>query len=429
MLIDENFVSEVVSLDGSGGSGGVEVWERPSDWLPMPDVLATEQKVVGLVAITNTTANHLSIQCQGAYTVDWGDGSSPANFTSGSTASKNIAWGDISGSTLTTRGYRQALVIITPQSGQNLTLIDFKISFSGIGYTVDQNRWLDLIVSAPDCGVPGFSSISSTPRMRWLERIQWISKNSSNISGDYLFFELRSLQKVELPPGSWKFNNVVGLWRNCRLMRDFPEIDTSICTDMSLMHSGCTSAVSIPQYDFSSATTLENFAASCVSLLEYGDIIAPNCTQIGGIFNGCSCLSRLGSLSFGAPLVEPFNCIVGTLLETITLFNTSGVTSMFSFISTNLKLREVPAFDLSATTSANVIVSHTSIQRSLVTGYRYTHSYTNCALSRDAIVEIFNNLGTAVGAQTITVTGCPGAASLSGADLAIATGKGWTVAT
>jgi len=50
-------------------------------------------------------------------------------------------------------------------------------------------------------------------------------------------------------------------------------------------------------------------------------------------------------------------------------------------------------------------------------------------LSRAAIVSIFTNLGTAVGAQTVTVTGNHGVPDLTAPDLAIATDKGWTVAT
>lgn len=44
------------------------------------------------------------------------------------------------------------------------------------------------------------------------------------------------------------------------------------------------------------------------------------------------------------------------------------------------------------------------------------------------IINIFNRLATVVD-QTITIAGNPGTASLTGADLLIATSKGWTVIT
>jgi hypothetical protein len=58
--------------------------------------------------------------------------------------------------------------------------------------------------------------------------------------------------------------------------------------------------------------------------------------------------------------------------------------------------------------------------------FQRTVSFQNCQLSRDAIVEIFNNLAVVVSA-TITITGNWGVTALSAADLLIATDKGWTV--
>jgi hypothetical protein len=59
--------------------------------------------------------------------------------------------------------------------------------------------------------------------------------------------------------------------------------------------------------------------------------------------------------------------------------------------------------------------------------FQRTVLFANCQLSRDAIVEIFNNLATVTPPQTITITGNWGVTALSAADLLIATSKGWTV--
>lgn len=45
-------------------------------------------------------------------------------------------------------------------------------------------------------------------------------------------------------------------------------------------------------------------------------------------------------------------------------------------------------------------------------------------LNSDQLNNVFTNLGTAAGVQTITITGNPGAATCN---TAIATAKGWTV--
>jgi Flp pilus assembly protein TadG len=58
-----------------------------------------------------------------------------------------------------------------------------------------------------------------------------------------------------------------------------------------------------------------------------------------------------------------------------------------------------------------------------------TVSFLNCQLSRDAIVEIFNNLvdRTLTTPATITITGNWGVTALSAGDLLTATNKNWVV--
>ena len=52
-------------------------------------------------------------------------------------------------------------------------------------------------------------------------------------------------------------------------------------------------------------------------------------------------------------------------------------------------------------------------------------SYTG--LDRMALVNLFNSMPTVTDSQVCNITGCNGAADLTAEDLAIATGKGWTV--
>jgi len=63
-----------------------------------------------------------------------------------------------------------------------------------------------------------------------------------------------------------------------------------------------------------------------------------------------------------------------------------------------------------------------------ITGSRFAISFASMKLSRQEIAGIFTALGTASGAQTVTVTGNHGVPDLTAADLLIATNKGWTVA-
>ena len=122
---------------------------------------------------------------------------------------------------------------------------------------------------------------------------------------------------------------------------------------------------------------------------------------------------------------EVFNgCII---LKEAPLFDTSQCTDIdYAFYNCS-NLYYLPAYDFSSVTTATNAFGAAILRWSDVYGIVVSHSYNNCKLSREAIVNIFNNLGTASGSKTITVTNNPGSGDLTATDIAIATGKGWTV--
>jgi hypothetical protein len=61
-------------------------------------------------------------------------------------------------------------------------------------------------------------------------------------------------------------------------------------------------------------------------------------------------------------------------------------------------------------------------------GLTVTTSFYNCSMTREGIVDLFNSLGTAKNSsQYIDLRYNPGNADLTPEDIAIATGKGWTL--
>lgn len=93
-------------------------------------------------------------------------------------------------------------------------------------------------------------------------------------------------------------------------------------------------------------------------------------------------------------------------------------------------LERVPALNMSAVTTGNfadIFAASRSVSRCEAFGATFSISFVNCKLNRAEIVEIFTNLGTASGAQNVTVTGNHGVADLTPTDELIATNKGWTV--
>ena len=94
------------------------------------------------------------------------------------------------------------------------------------------------------------------------------------------------------------------------------------------------------------------------------------------------------------------------------MFNNCTSISIVSFTTTAL------------TTTTNMFNSCISIQRTILTGLTRGVSLLNCQMSATELNSFFNALGTASGAQTITVTGNPGASTCN---TSIATTKGFTV--
>jgi hypothetical protein len=373
-LTEDNQLYEIFSKIKGGGEEG---WQRPSDWLPLPDISSTEG-ISGLYAVWNTDSNFLAFTILGAYDVDWGDGNS-GSYASGATAEHIYDWNDLSSSTLTTKGYRQAIVTITPASGDALTSIDFNVKHSTVGLASGATTgWLDVEVNAPSCTSSGlFSGSAVFHRLLEQATIHAWGGTSFNL----MFNECASLQN----PLLYNTNNVTNfssMFRRCRALQTIPLFDTSSGTNFSGMFLSCESLQTIPLFDTSSGT---NFS---------------------GMFSLCGAL------------------------QTIPLFDTSSGTNFSSMFGGCFSLRIIPAFNFGGAAGSFDLIFIVSQINSLfkieVTGVKTNFDISNQLLSSAALNEIYTNLAdlTALPAQTITVTGNYGTA---GDNPTIATAKNWTV--
>lgn len=444
-------------------------WVRPSDWLTMPT--PGTQEVVGLMAVYDDGANYVAVQCQGAYTVDWGDGT-VTNYASNATASYQHVFSAISSSTTTTQGFRQALVRITPQSGQNLTLVSFGVTNATLGKGFAPG-WLEFDIRTPNC-IPTWAGSSNIIRYGRLEKItvrQW----GTTTSVSNLFNTLYNLKSIYIEPTETSaITTMNNMFANCYSLEEVNAFDTSAATNISSMFDGCYSLVTLPLFNFSASTnalgafqncyslttvptlTIGTDASqmffNCTSLETVGLMNTANVTNFTSMFNSCRSLKTLPLLNTSKgtnftnflascnSLVEVplFNTGLATnmtgffngaqMIQYVPAFNTEKVTTVNQMFNNCTNMRELPTFNLSACTVFTTWLGGTSISKSLVYAATRSHSYSNMSLSTANIVLIFTNLGTAAGAQTITVSNNPGYAALTAADRLIATGKGWTIA-
>ena len=147
-------------------------------------------------------------------------------------------------------------------------------------------------------------------------------------------------------------------------------------------------------------------------------------TSTAYMFYACSALQSVPLFNTASvtTMAYMFSSCYG--LHSVPLFNTASVTTMASMFSACFSIKIIEAFVLSSlTTTTSMLNNAISLSKALFTNINVSFSVANLNLSAAALNEIFNNLPTVVG-QTITITGCYGAATC---DQTIATGKGYTV--
>ncbi len=431
-----------------GGGGEPEPYVRPADWLTLPTLTEGQQKFVGLHAVY-PESNFVAFQCSGAYTVDWGDGSNPENFANNATAYHVFDYANFSANTYCDRGYRQAIITITPQDGQNLTSIDLNIKHNQSGLQAYTQGWLDIRVAGSNLTKCGWSS-STTVRRGLLEQYEFVGSNNI-INFSYMFYYCYSLQSIpQLDTSSGNnFTYMLGycyslqsipqldtsqgttfnsMFYYCYSLQSIPQLDTSQGTTFNSMFGSCYSLQSIPQLDTSQGTTFNSMFYSCYSLQSIPQLDTSQGTTFRSMFHSCYSLQSIPQLdtSQGTDFSYMFNYCYS--LQSIPQLDTSQGTTFRSMFGYCSSLQSIPQLDTSqGTTFSGMFSNCSSLSAGKLLGTKITISYSGCKLSRAALVDIFGGLASGVSGQTITITDNWGAQYLTAEDREIATNKGWTI--
>lgn len=202
--------------------------------------------------------------------------------------------------------------------------------------------------------------------------------------------------------------NMYGMFYGCSSLTTIPKLDTSKVRAMAQMFQYCNSLTSIPNLNTSNVESMDSMFSSCGSLTDVPQLDTSNVTNMNSMFNNCRSIISLP------------------------LLNTSKVTSMRYMLGGCQRLTEIPAFDCANCTDVN------SLQGFMLYAYAVTaihlrnikvslDIYSAKNLTREAIVEVLNNLATVTSTQTLDM-GSTNLAKLTDEDKAIATNKGWTLA-
>ena len=277
-------------------------------------------------------------------------------------------------------------------------------------------------------------------------------------NADYLFYEYQGTSIDDLIQYN-DTENVESMSRTFYRSKvvNVPELNTSKVKDFSyaLTYS---SINEFPNWNFSNAETIGYLLSQCRSLKT--DIVINNLSKLSGDYclNGicqqsaiksatlndlnpdtvysldqaffdCGWLTSISlNTTTGVPMKvksmsETFN--YSSQLKTLPLMDLTQCTS-FSVIGCN-SLESIPAYDMSNITSINISNLY-KLAEFHATGMKVSFNISSSTkFTREALVEILNNLATITSTQTLTM-GATNLAKLTDEDKAIATNKGWTLA-
>jgi BspA type Leucine rich repeat region (6 copies) len=372
-------------------------WTRPPDWLPT-NVAVGEQKIqcllhLGGVGSPESDRVHTIYQT-GAYTVNWGDGTTPQNFGAGVTSTHLYDPNNLTGP-LTSTGRKQALVTITAQAGQTLQYINFAQPYYG------GKNWQSSVVEV--VVGPGINNFYTGGVCPWLERIEFLTPMVM-ASGNSMFSNIRSLREI-IGTVSVTGTSADYMFQGCASLVKLPIILTPNITTAINMFSGCTLLPSIPSFYTGKIANWSSMFNACASLVEATlDLVAA--TNITNLFSGCF------------------------LLRTVTLSNMALVQNANGLFTSCYALRETNPLDLSGVTSAanlvGLVANCTNLRKLPFLagkGPRFTFTVNSTILAGTELDALYTALPTVTG-QTITVTSVFGGTT---DNPAIATAKGWTV--
>jgi len=354
-------------------------YTRPTDWLALPTITETDQKFVGLYAVFDNTSNYVAVSATvptGSFQVDWGDGSSPQTYATGATAQYNYNYSTISDSTISTRGYKQVIVTITPVGAGLLTGVDLNKLFVNVPAitTVYNTRWLDIAVASPN--LTSFQIGGAGPVVNFfnIEQVSIIKTAASSLGFfNYLFQNLTGLKSVPVLAGPANWNAANGMFsscfqlinlpslppttavafggstmfQNCYALTQFPTFPTQ-CDNATNMFNNCWAMTVAPEIIFRNAGILTNAFANCQKLVDASQIKIVNLgasTTLSSFFNGCVSLVNAPYLDT-TKVTDMTSMFQGCInLKTVPLYNTITTTSFQSMFQGCVSLQSVPLFD------------------------------------------------------------------------------------
>ena len=369
-------------------------WTRPADWPALPSMTTTDSTFIGLLAVTNDNSNYVAftfITTTGTYNVDWGDGTSSLGVTSNTVAQHQYDYSTL-GTSVTSRGYKTATVVVTPNTGgAGFTAMNLQTKYvltATLGtLNIYTSKWLDISLGSPNLTSCTIGTATLITGMTMLEQVRLYSTSTASSSiANNMFYNCIALQSVPVFNLSSNYNSLISTFRNCISLKNPPILPSTTdtfgvtCTDMfrdcsnleivpdsvfanlenkvgatssmfqscpaliqppmlswpngsfsmNNMFQFCSSLKYVPNYNFKYISNLSNTFASCVNLVYIPNIIAPLCTTISAMCQGCASLATVPILSLPSCTIADTVFSGCRSIRTVPALNLPAVTNMSS---------------------------------------------------------------------------------------------------
>lgn len=336
-------------------------WVRPSDWLPMPTVLETEDKVVMLVAVYPNAPTYeifrfysqdINTNAGTTYEVDWGDGNIetvPHAVDAYHTYNYNDV--GLASAPVTSEGWKQVLITITPTEGSSFRRLDYHRNHPDFVNITFANRVKEIVISTPSISgahwyLGGSRNFFSDCKKATIVKTGAITTPYNTFNSFYVLEEV-DFQGMDLSAAT----NISGMFSTCRMIQEIPNHfgDTSHIQYFDTLFNYCLELLSLPPVDTSGAIQMYYYIRDCRKLKEAHVVVPGTVRRCERIFENCYSLEKVtGSFDFtGITLsygvINMFASCV-SLKEIPFTFDCTNVERLDNFCSNMYWLETPPTF-------------------------------------------------------------------------------------
>jgi surface protein len=311
--------------------------------------------------------------------------------------------------TATLLPYKQAIVTVTPVSGQTFTTIDLARLPNQSGLVTSAGiNWLDVAMAGSSLSTITMTNITLTfpvcERFRILKCTKtsfvtffsstWTALCSFELSGttgitalnglfqsctkltDVYFDNLSSVQNmstmfsgcssltsVSLPSNTPALTQAGSTFSNCYNLKVAPYFNTASVTSMNSMFQGCYRLTYVPLYNTVSNTDMSNMFSDCYSLPAIPFFNTASVTLFTGTFTNCRSLTTIPLFNTASVTNMQTTFYGCSSLTTIPLLNTANVLNMNAMFTNCNSLISVPALNtIKVTNMGNMFSTCTSLR-------------------------------------------------------------------